>query len=385
MRSNIAPIGDRRLKQYKYLYQRCLDPEIILQAYKKMRKGKTKRKEIIYIDTHYIQEASKIRQMLIDFRQDESAFTPPKHEPKIIYEHGKCREIYNPEIHEQWIHHIIIQVFGPLAMNHIYRMSCGSLPNRGAHSAKNIIRRWLQDYKAIKFCWKFDIRHFYKSINLDILWCEMEKMIKDNLFIRLCKRCLMHFKQGLPLGYYISQWFANYLLGPLDSLIAKLFPKYVRYMDDGVVFGGNKRKLHNLVPMVMTFLGRNFRLRLKGDWQIFRIEYIDKQGHTRGRRLDFMGFKFTRYNVTLRKRIMLNISRRAYHFSVVDKWYIKHIRAMLSGNGWLKATDSYGFYTKYIKPYVNFRKLKRIVSRIDRRERKRNDKLDTRALSRIAC
>ena len=48
-------------KEYKYLYHKMLDKDIIFRAYKKLRKGKTKRKEIEYIDAHYKEEAKKIR------------------------------------------------------------------------------------------------------------------------------------------------------------------------------------------------------------------------------------------------------------------------------------------------------------------------------------
>ena len=41
----------------------------------------------------------------VDVEHTELAFQPKKKEPKIIYEHGKRREIYMPEIKEQWIHH----------------------------------------------------------------------------------------------------------------------------------------------------------------------------------------------------------------------------------------------------------------------------------------
>ena len=37
-------------KEYKYLYQQMLKDDVIRKAYKKLRKGKTKRKEIQYID-----------------------------------------------------------------------------------------------------------------------------------------------------------------------------------------------------------------------------------------------------------------------------------------------------------------------------------------------
>ena len=189
----------------------------------------------------------------------------------------------------------------------------------------------------------------------------------------------MHFKKGLPLGYYISQWFANYLLELVDRTISGLFSRYVRYMDDGSVHDGNKRELHKLVPMIKICLGREFRLKIKGDWQIFKIEYKDKYGKLHGRKLDFMGFRFTRNNTTLRKRIMLNISRRAKSFTSGKLWYMKHIKGMLSYKGWLNSTDCYNFYLEYVKPYVSFKKLRRIVSKIDRREH-RNDRLETRIL-----
>ena len=40
-------------KEYKYLYKEMLKPEIIRQAYKNLRKGKTKRREIKKIDENY--------------------------------------------------------------------------------------------------------------------------------------------------------------------------------------------------------------------------------------------------------------------------------------------------------------------------------------------
>lgn len=51
------PAGqDTGHKQYKYLYRQMLDEGIVRKAYKKLRKGKTKRKEIIYIDAHLDKE-----------------------------------------------------------------------------------------------------------------------------------------------------------------------------------------------------------------------------------------------------------------------------------------------------------------------------------------
>lgn len=38
------------MKEYKYLYRKMLDKKVIQAAYKRLRKGKTKRPEIQFID-----------------------------------------------------------------------------------------------------------------------------------------------------------------------------------------------------------------------------------------------------------------------------------------------------------------------------------------------
>ena len=53
-------------KEYKYLYQQMLKEEIIRKAYKKLRKGKTKRKEIQYIDAHLDEEVQKMHDMILN-------------------------------------------------------------------------------------------------------------------------------------------------------------------------------------------------------------------------------------------------------------------------------------------------------------------------------
>ena len=45
---------------------------------------------------------------------------------------------------------------------------------------------------------------------------------------------------------------------------------------------------------------------------------------------------------------------------------------MLSSMGWYDHTDTYAYYEKYIKPHVNVKKLKKIVSRHAKKEVQRN-------------
>ena len=127
------------MKEYKYLYQAMLSEETIRKAYKNLRKGKTRRAEVKYIDAHLDDEVQKMHDMILNTKPDgievqnpKLGFKPHKHTPKIIYEHGKTRKIFEPEIHEQWLHHIIVLVLEPIITGTAYKYSCGSFPKRGA-------------------------------------------------------------------------------------------------------------------------------------------------------------------------------------------------------------------------------------------------------------
>lgn len=366
------------MKTYKYLYQKMLDEDIILQAYRKLRKGKTKRTEIKYIDNHLDEEIQKMKAMLenskpCEVEHPELAFKPVYHKPKIIKEHGKERTIYMPEIREQWVHHIIILVLEPTVLSTAHPNACGSYPNRGAHYGKRIIEKWMRDCRSTQYFAKIDIRHFYDSINHKVLFRELENHIKDDWFLHVVKLCLSQFKKGLPLGFYISQWLANYMLEPLDKMVANSNEKYIRYMDDMVFFDQSVKQLKTMVNNISSMLGNRFYLKLKGNFQVTRFSFKKA-----GRPLDFMGFVFYRNKTIMRKQIMLNATRLAKKIYKVKqkgyRIYKRWISGLLSYIGWFSHTDSYNCYLKYIKPYLGIGNLKRIISAIDRRTK--NDRVE---------
>lgn len=372
----------RGAKQYKYLYRRMLEEETIRKAYKNLRKGKTKRKEIQAIDADFDNEVAAMRLMIentkppgVAVERPELAFKPRKHTPKIIEEHGKRRKIYMPEIHEQWLHHIIVLVLEPIIMATAYPFSCGSFPKRGGHYGKRQLLRWFSKGKGLRNFAKIDIRHFYDSVRLNILLRELRIRIKDEWFLYFIQLCLQEFKKGIPLGFYISQWLANYLLEPLDHFITKVlgFDKYERYMDDMTIFDDNKKKLHQAIVEIRKFIGRRFRLKLKNTYQVCKFHFVKRNGKAIGRPLDFMGFLFFRDRTTIRRRVMLAATRLAKKMHKAREagrgYFTKHIKAMLSYMGWFTHTDSYDCYTEYIKPFlIRLSRLKAIISKLDRRQ-----------------
>lgn len=378
----------RGVKQYKYLYRKMLDENIIRKAYKKLRKGKTKRKEIQQIDADLDNEVTAMRRMIentkppdVPVEHPKLAYRPKRRTPKLIKEKGKLRKIFMPEIHEQWLHHIIVLILEPIITATAYPYSCGSFPKRGAHYGKKALLKIIRKGKNIRNFAKIDIRHFYDSIRLDILMRELRIRIKDELFLYIVELCLQGFKKGIPLGFYISQWLANYLLEPLDRFITEKLgiKNLIRYMDDIVMGDDNKKKLHKAIAEIRQFIGHRFRLKLKKNYQVFKFNFQKKNGKVIGRVIDFMGFLFFRNRTTMRKAIMLSATRLAKKLARAKEagrgYFKKHLEAMLSYIGWFSCTDTYDAYQDYIKPHINVRRLKKIISKLTRRANK-NEAVD---------
>lgn len=80
-------------------------------------------------------------------------------------------------------------------------------------------------------------------------------------------------KVGYLFGNFMSQWFANFYLQDLDHFIKeKMKVKYyLRYMDDMVLFGRNKKELHKIKHEIDEFL-KPEGLKLKDNWQLFKVD-----------------------------------------------------------------------------------------------------------------
>lgn len=364
--SSVSKVDERIgcMKSYNHLWEKFIDEGNIRLAIQKSSKSKRKRRDVKKICENPEEWIPKIKAYAENFENK-------KHTPVTIYDgiERKKRTIIVPTYMEQVIHHMAVNVLTPIFMRGMYEHSYGSIPNRGAHKAKKVIEKWIRnDTRNVKYCLKMDIRKYFDSIPQDILKRKLAETIHDERFLSLLYELVGVVDHGIPLGFYTSQWLANWYLQGLDHYIKEDLQAahYVRYMDDMVVFGSNKRKLHRMRQEVSRYLGERLGLSMKSNWQVFRFDYI-KRGRHYGRCLDFMGFKFFRDRVILRKSIMLKAARKARRLTKKAKSTIYDIRQMLSYLGWLDCTDTYGMYVKWIKPYVCIRSMKRRMSSYDRR------------------
>ena len=389
------------MKSYNHLYEQYISEENCKLALWNGTKNKSTRRKKC--------RARKLRRnknieipKILKYAKYEN-FHNYHHKPVQIYDgiRRKVREIIVPNDHEQVVHHMIVNVLKPILLPKFYEHSYGSIPGRGSHKAKKAIKKWIKhDPKNVKYCLKMDIKKYFNNVNHDILKQMFRKLIHDEKFLSIVFRIIdvIPGNKGIPLGFYTSQWIANMYLTGLDHYIKEVLKvkHYVRYMDDMVIFSSNKKYLHRVREAISRYLNAELDLELKENWQVFRFDYIDprstiklrfdnvitaeecynmmmdyvKKGPKKdkhlGRDLDFMGFRFFRDRVILRKSIMLKSTRKAKRIGKKRKPTIYDCRQILSYLGWIKATDVYDMYKKYIKPYIDFRRCKRYVSKCDK-------------------
>lgn len=355
------------MKTYRNLWAEFISDENIKLAIENFSKGKKKRNKIKKILANEEKYIPIIREYAINF-------TPPKHTPKEIYDgiSRKKRTIVIPTTMECIIHHMIVQVLKPMFMKSMYEHSYGSVPGRGGTYGKKCIKKWIKrGGKNIKYVYKLDVKHFYENISQDILIERLKAKIKDFRFMCVLEKVIRTTDKGLPLGFYTSVWLANWYLTELDHKIKSCGIKlyFARYVDDMTIFCSSKKKLRIIKSMIEAEL-RKLKLTVKHDWQIFRFHYL-KAGSSKihGRAVDFMGFKFYRNKITLRKSILKKIRAKAFKIWKKSKTTLHDAKQMLSALGWLKHCDIYGYYMKWIKPFIDFGKMKRIVSTADRKGR----------------
>ena len=351
------------MKSYSNLWEKFISKNNIKLAIHNGVKGKGKRKRVKKILDRIDSYADEIYDYVMHYYNH-------KHSKIKIIEGsgGKEREIIVPRMDEHIVHHMIIQTIMPLLTKGMYKHTYSSIPGRGMHQCRKKIESWItNDPDNCKYCMKLDIRKFFDSIDHHILKNRFAKYIKDKAMLWIIEQVIDAIDKGLPLGFFTSHWFANWLLQPLDHLIKENMhiKHYARYMDDMVLFSSNKDDLKKALKAIRKWL-KEHNLTLKSNWQIFRFDYITKKGKHKGRELDFIGFKYYCNKVILRKKLMLKLTRKAKKIEKKGKFTIHDARQLMSQFGLVDWADVYQVYKKYVAPYITIKACKERISKYDK-------------------
>lgn len=269
---------------------------------------------------------------------------------------------------DQCVYWALLNVAGPILRRGTYAYSCAGIKGRGTLFASKRIRSWFDgDPKQTKYCLKIDIKHFYPSIDNEILKRFIRRLIKDSDVLNLFDS-IIDLERGIPIGTVLSPYFADVMLQSLDYLIKQklngLCRYYIRYADDMCIFSNNKKNLRKVLEEIKTHLA-GINLKLKENYQIFLVERIESRGKNKGkrhgRRVDFCGYAVSHVNARVRKGIALRIIRTCRKLAA-GRYTVKMCRRFMSYNGWLKHSCTTEFKRKYIYGKIKIKRVKEVIS-----------------------
>jgi len=349
------------MKRIGFIYETLCTTEILNLALNKAVKGKKKTPWIRHVLNNRDRFISWLQKLLIN-----QQFTPGKNKIKVIVERnsGKERKLIIPRFFpDRVVHWAVCICLQGVFMRGMYSHCVGSVPNRGGKAGKRYILKVLRKYK-VKYIVQWDIRKFFPSVNQAKLKELLRRKIKDKKMLHVLDLIIDAGQEGLPIGYYTSQWFSNFYLERFDHFLKEgcTVPHYVRNVDDGLMLGTNKRRLHNTVYAIGDYLkGDGYAIHIKPSWQLWRRN---------SRPINYLGIVVYSNKIYLRKRNFIRFMRQVRRVKKRGYCTVGAARGIMSRLGELKdLPHGKHFYLTYIKPIISKGECRRIISLADKRRK----------------
>lgn len=265
------------MKRYGNLYAQICDINNLRLAAQNAASGKRRRSEVTAFFARLEENLEQLHRELTEKRYKTSPYDV------FVKFEGKRREIYKLPFRDRVVHWAIMQVLEPIWTPQFTADTHACIKGRGMHSLLRKLREDLRnDPEGTAYCLKLDIRKFYPSIDHEKMKAVVRRKIKDPEVLWLLDG-IIDSAPGVPIGNYISQYFANLYLSELDHLLKEVagVRYYYRYADDMVLLAGNKPTLHGWLVLINDWLNVERRVDLKSNYQVFPVE---------SRGIDFVGY-----------------------------------------------------------------------------------------------
>ena len=257
------------------LWSKLISFNNLFRAYRKARLGKGRTSAIAHFALELEPELLSLQREL-----GRGDYRPGDYRLFTIYER-KPRRIAAAPFRDRVVHHAIMNVIEPPIDRAFIHDSYACRGGKGVHAAVDRYQYWACRYSYVL---KLDIARYFPSIDHEILKRKLRRYIKDHRVLRLLDLIidgspdepgmLTYFagddlltplarRVGIPIGNLTSQFFANLFLNDLDHFVKQQLGcrAYLRYVDDMVVLGNDKRRLWTIRGRVEEHLA-HARLRL---------------------------------------------------------------------------------------------------------------------------
>lgn len=286
------------MKRIGNLFEKIIDRDNLLLAYKKASKGKAQKRAVQEYTSALEENISFLYKGLVNFDFPIGDY----HYFKIF--DPKERLISAVSFPERVLHHAIMNVCTPYFESFLIYDSYANCIGKGQLAAIKRAQKYAHEYKWFLKC---DIKKYFDSIPHDKMYELLESKFKDVKLLFWFKKIIHSYSvkpnTGLPIGNLSSQFFANLYLDKID----RLYSPFVRYMDDFVFWSNDKDQLKELLKNLRCILLNDLSLELKENSYINQTKFG----------MDFLGMRIFPDVVGLCRRSKLRYRRKL-------KLYIKN-------------------------------------------------------------
>ena len=213
------------MKTYKNIYSEIYNINNLMKAWRKARKGKTKKEYVIEFEKDTMGNIFKLQKELIEQTYE------PKPLKIFIVRDPKTRKIAKSAFRDRVIHHALVRVIEPIFDKTFIYDSCANRKSKGNlfalkrfdefkrkvssngkiipnkfNTGKTLLFPVQENQKTQKFscnnnyvkgyCFKADIKHYFHEVNHDILINSIKKKIQDEKVIWLIEKILKNRASG---------------------------------------------------------------------------------------------------------------------------------------------------------------------------------------------
>lgn len=331
------------MKTSKNLYSKMLNIDYIKNVIKESLKGKKYKDRMMKkLDSYSLYALSFMETFSINLKETNKV---------IIHDRKKDREItISPYFPNKIFDYLVVSAIKPIIEKSMFKWCVGNVEGRGKDMGISYLEKHIAKYK---YALKLDVKKFYDNIDKRVLFELVRRKVSDEKFLKFYSLVIGKEGKGIDLGLNSSQWLANYYLQGLDYYIKQNLKAevYVRYVDDMIILGNNKRKLHNFIKKIEEYLEVKLNLKLKENYQLLNLE--------KGDDIEFLGYKISKEKTRLCKPVFHKFVRLYKRMNDKSK---RRAKTIVSLFGWFKRTSySYMYYKKYLQPIIQFSTIKKLL------------------------
>lgn len=350
----------------------------IYKAYKECKKNKSNTLNVLHFEANLLENLCDLEDELKNrtYRIGQSIC--------FLASSPKLREVFAADFKDRVVHHILINEIEAFYEKRFIYDVYNNRQGKGIHNAvkraKDFMLHQIEGYYL-----QLDIKGFFYNLDKNILFKQFFNDIsKSNLehkndILWLANKIIYHnptrnyhfkgdikslrtlpphktlFKlpphKGLPIGNLTSQFFANVYMNKFDNFVKRELKvqKYIRYVDDFVLFDDDKQKLQNHKQVIENYLRTYLGLTLREDSRLRK----------NGEGLDFLGYIIRPHYLLVRNRVVNNFKfKKAKYLEKYEEMEVNQVNMGFEEiKKFLSVQSSFVSHIKHANSYNLGRKL----------------------------